>query len=280
MHKDGKWAKEIIALQDEEGKWGCFHSLSQFYGAPITTEQALRRLERLGYTIEDECIQKAVAYMNDCLTGKNKIPDREEKVHDWNIFTSMILTTWIRRFTPDNPSANYIAKLWADVISSAFAKGEYNHDEYIAAYYEILGMKPGGGRLIDFTNFYPVSMLCDLLDRETQSAFVEYVLNKNDGIYYIYDKKLARLPEIFESREASRYLGAVELLSKYQMAKDKLQFVADWLMDMRNPEGKWDMGKTVNDKVYFPLSDNWRKKETRVLDCTERIEALLKNLEA
>jgi hypothetical protein len=23
------------------------------------------------------------------------------------------------------------------------------------------------------------------------------------------------------------------------------------------------MGKTVNDKVYFPLSDNWRKKETR-----------------
>lgn len=95
MHKDGKWAKQIISLQDEEGKWGCFHSLSQFYNAPITAEQALRRLEYLGYTIEDECIQKAVRYMDDCLIGKNAIPDRREKVHDWDIFISMILSTWL-----------------------------------------------------------------------------------------------------------------------------------------------------------------------------------------
>ena len=52
MHKESKWAKNIIAMQESDGKWGCFHSLSQFYHSPITTEQALRRLERLGYTIE------------------------------------------------------------------------------------------------------------------------------------------------------------------------------------------------------------------------------------
>ena len=86
MHKEGKWAKKIISLQESDGKWGCFHSLSQFYNSPITTEQALRRLELLGYTIEDECIQKSVEYMNDCLTGKKTIPDRQEKIHDWNIF--------------------------------------------------------------------------------------------------------------------------------------------------------------------------------------------------
>ena len=53
MHKDVKWAKQIISLQDREGKWRIFHSLSQPTNT-ITTEQALRRLERLGYTIEDE----------------------------------------------------------------------------------------------------------------------------------------------------------------------------------------------------------------------------------
>lgn len=79
MHKDGKWAKSIIALQEDDGKWGCFHSLSKFYNAPLTTEQALRRLERLGYTIEDECIQKAVAYMDDCLTGKTQYPTDKKK---------------------------------------------------------------------------------------------------------------------------------------------------------------------------------------------------------
>ena len=223
MHKNGKWAQNIIALQEADGKWGCFHSLSQFYGAPITTEQALRRLERLGYTIEDECIQKAVAYMDDCLIGKKSIPDREEKVHDWKLFTSMILATWIRRFTLDNPNANKIAKKWAAVITSAFSEGEYNHNEYIAAYHEILGMKPGGGRLIDFVNFYPISLLSDGLDSKTENALMNYVLHREDGIYYIYDKKLSVLPHCFESREASRYLGAMELLSKYKFAKGQFQ---------------------------------------------------------
>ena len=86
------------------------------------------------------------------------------------------------------------------------------------------------------------------------------------------------MPCNFESREASRYIGAIELLSKYDSAKDRLKFVVDWLISKRNINGKWDMGKTVNDKVYFPLSDGWRKQETREADCTERIEALLRGL--
>ena len=278
MHKNGKWAKSIISLQEPDGKWGWFHTLSQFYDAPITTEQALRRLERLGYTIEDDCIQKAVMYMDDCLTGKKSIPDRQEKLHDWHIFTSLMLATWIRRFTLDNPNANKIAKQWSDVISIAFAGGVYNHSDYVAAYHEILGMKPNGGRLIDFMNFYPISLLAGCLDRKTEIALMNYALHKEDGIYYIYDKRISVLPCSFESREASRYLGAIELLSKYDSAKDKLHFVADWLIDNKNINGKWDMGKTVNDNVYFPLSDDWRKQKTRETDCTERIDALLKDL--
>lgn len=278
MHKDGKWAKQIIALQESDGKWGCFHSLSQFYDAPVTTEQALRRLECLGYTIEDECIQKAVSYMSGCLVGKSNIPDRREKVHDWNIFTSMILATWIRRFTYDNPDANRVAKQWAGVISSAFADGTYNHKEYAAAYYDILGMKPNGGRLIDFVNFYPVSLLKDCLDERTECAVMDYILDREDGIYYIYDRRLSVPPQNFESKIASRYLGAMELLSKYKHAKHKLDFAVNWLNDNRNENGKWDMGKSVNDKVYFPLSDDWRKRETREADCTERIARLLNEL--
>ena len=238
MHKDVKWAKQIISLQDSEGKWGSFHTLSQPTAKYITTEQALRRLERLGYTIEDECIQKAVSYMNDCLIGKKSIPDRREKVHDWDIFTSLMLSTWIRRFTKDSPAANKTAKQWADIISGAFLDGIYNHEEYVSAYTDILGLKPKGGRLIDFVSFYPVSLVRDCLDEKTEQA-------------------------------------AVELLSKYVHARHKLNFVIDWLNDNRNEKGKWDMGKMVNDKVYFPLSDDWRKKETREADCTERITNLM-----
>lgn len=99
-------------------------------------------------------------------------------------------------------------------------------------------------------------------------------VNVDSGIYYIYDKKLSILPEVFESKEASRYLAAIEMLAKYKHSRSKLKFVVNWLDDNRNENGNWDMGKTVNDKLYFPLSDDWRKKETREADCTERIVKL------
>lgn len=81
--KNSKWAREIITLQNNEGSWGYFHTLSNpDKRHPMTTEQALRRLQILGYTINDMPIEKAVAYMHDCLEGNNTTPDRREKLHD------------------------------------------------------------------------------------------------------------------------------------------------------------------------------------------------------
>jgi len=273
MHKDSKWARQIIEWQNDDGNWGDYHSLAVAGNSHVTTEQAVRRLERLGYTIEDDCIQKAVQYMSDCLVGKKVIPDRVEKVHDWHVFLSLILSAGIRRFTDDNPVANEVAEQWAEIVTAAFAEGSYNYDKYVDAYKRVL--KPSGGRIIGIENYYPVSLLCDCLDEKTECAFVEHLLNFNNGIYYIYNGMLAVPPQEFQSKNASRYLGAIELLVRYKHARHKLSFVADWLNANRNENGKWDMGKTVNDKLYFPLSDDWRKSETREADCTERIEKIL-----
>ena len=38
------------------------------------------------------------------------------------------------------------------------------------------------------------------------------------ALNYIYNNKLKTLPQAFESREASCYLAAIELLSKYKCA--------------------------------------------------------------
>lgn len=130
----------------------------------------------------------------------------------------------------------------------------------------------------DIALFYPISLVSDYLDENTEQALVEYMLNTDCGIYYIYDKKLKVLPEVFESKDASRYLAAIEMLAKYKHTRHKLDFVVDWLNDNRNENGNWDMGKAVNDKLYFPLSDDWRKKETREADCTECIEKLMSEL--
>lgn len=210
MHKDTKWAKQIISMQKEDGAWGDFHTLSVSSNSPLTTERALQRLERLGFTIEDECIEKAVSYMSDCLSGKREIPDRREKLVDWDVFTSLMLSTWIRRFTRDIPIANQVTKQWTDVISQAFHHGTYDHEGYIAAYQDVFGGKARGARLIKFVSFYTISLMQGHLDKGVEEALINYVLKKDDGIYYIYEERLTVLPLAFESRQASHYLAAIE----------------------------------------------------------------------
>lgn len=279
MHKDTKWAGKIIALQDGEGKWGCFHSLSRSSDASMTTEQALRRLKILGFTIEDACIQKAVGYMNDCLTRKKEIPDRKEKIQDWEVFSDLMLAAWIRAFVQDNAPANRVAQKWAEVIAAGFETGRFDSGRYVDAYAKVIRLPPKGARILGCTSFYPVSLAAGCLDRKTEAAYTSHLIRHDGGIYYIYEQKISQLPEAFQSKKASRFLAAVELLSEYETGREQLSYVIPWLHQNKNPNGKWDMGRAVNDKIYFPLSDSWRKAETREADCTERIGKLLRKLE-
>ena len=93
-------------------------------------------------------------------------------------------------------------------------------------------------------------------------------------MYYIYDKPLNQLPETFSSRQASHYIAAIEVLSRYTLAKEKLTFVMNWINANRDENGCWDFGKKAKDGVYFPLSDRW-DKTTRVTDSTYRISKLI-----
>lgn len=273
MYKTGKWARQIIARQEPDGSWGRFHSMCSADRSPLTTEMALRRLERLGLTKDDACIQRALTYMEDCLAGRKAIPDRPEKVQDWDVFTAMILSAWIRRYTDENETANAVAHRWAAVVTRAFAGGAYDPDAYDQAYREII--HPRGGRMIGIAQFYMVTLLRGELDAETENAFVRHVLESPDGIYYIYDRCLRTPPADFQSKTASRYLAAIELLAEYPAAREQMRFAAQWLRQHQDANGRWDMGAKARDGVVFPLSDDWRTPENRENDCTRRIERLL-----
>ncbi len=284
MYKDTKWAKEILAQQDENGLWGNFHTLSKPSKAPITTEQALRRLYVLGFDINDEAIARTVTYMSDCLKGRKQMPDRREKMHNWDIFTELMLAVWIRKFTLADRSANRVAGKWADIITRAFSSGSFSHEDCALAYTEIFGEPPRGGRLVDFVTFYQLSLLPGMLNERTERLMMDYVLHYDKGIYYVFsrpsgDSRICNVPETFASRGAGRYLAALELLAEYRNSIDMLHFASKWLYANQREEGNWDMGSEVKDGIYFPLSDNWKKKENRIADCTWRIRRLLDKLE-
>jgi len=282
-YKNGKWAKKIIELQHNDGSWGYFHSLSNpTPEQPMTTEQALRRLEILGFSINDKPIKKAVKYMNDCLTGKNRIPDREEKTHNWNVFTGLILSTWIRIFTKDNEAANNITEKWCEIINNSFANNNYEHNIYVNKYENIFGIKmnPKAGRLVDFVHFYPVSLLTNVLGKKIETQYFKYILEHDCGMYYIYDKKLKDIPKMFQSKITNSYLRAIEILAKYDNpeCKTQLKYVAKWLKENMTTNNEWDIGKEAKDGINFPLSDSWRTEENRIGDCTYRIKKLLEKI--
>ena len=280
-HKTGIHAQKLLALQKENGAWGHFHSLSESSGVPVTTEQALRRLERLGFTENDPPIRAALHYMHNCLAGKESLPDRREKTHDWNIFTRTMLSAWICRFTKSDELANDMAQKWGQTVSAAYESGRYDHNAYVAAYTKNFGVKPFGPRLLDFMAFYELSLISSTLDKRLEQAFFLDVLNRPTGIYYVYGAALTKPPAEFCTKEASRYLAAIELVLAYKSSfcRALLAPTAQWLKSYKGDDGMWDMGAGVKDGVYFPLSDSWRKAEDRKRDCTERIERVLRELE-
>lgn len=277
---DNKWVRQILALQQDDGSWGRFHTLSQpTKHQPMTTEQALRRLRILGLTKDDEPIARTLVYMENNLLRPNPTVFHEKK-HDSKTYGDLMLAAWIRLFDPDNKAALTIAKKWAKIITCAFQSGEYSHADYVVAYEsEFTKLNPKAGCLADFVVFYQIALLPGLLSRKIESSMLDHVLVHQRGIVYLYESRLDTLPDQFASCKASRYLAAMELLSGYSLAPEKLGFVVDWLKKQHDENRLWDMGSTAKDGIHFPLSDSWLKTEYRKRDCTSRVIRLLDKLE-
>ena len=66
------------------------------------------------------------------------------------------------------------------------------------------------------SRFYNVSLLVNHLDDKTESVFFDYILNFENGIYYVNQSRILDVPSDFNSKSASRYLGSIELLLRYK----------------------------------------------------------------
>ena len=269
-HRHSKWAAEILAAQQEDGTWGgAFHSMSQPGGKPLTTEQSLRRLHTLGFTIADASIRRCVATLAACLRGERKIDAYWEKGLDWAMFEPLMLAAWIRRFDPAQPDALAFARRWAKVAEAAFAGGTLDESAWNAAYEAAFHRKARHPNPLGLWAFYHGMLLPNVLTPATERAFVRHILRS--GMYYIYPATLIHPPAELASKQASYWLAALEVLAEYPCAREELAFAAAWLHLSADAEGQWDFGPKASDKLYFPLSDSWRSAAIRKVDCTARV---------
>jgi hypothetical protein len=283
INHDSKWVKQILDLQHEDGSWGYFHTLSDKYG--ISTEQALRRLRVLGLTKDDEPIKRAIAYMERLLTGDLPDPVRIEKSPNWTVNRPRLIAADILRFDRTNGIALGIAKRWVSVMEQACSNGTIDFDVYLSCYLNEFGIplmknadkaKKQCGN--DICNYYPAVMYAGLLTERAENAWLDYLMQYQGGMYYVYGNSLNIVPAEFASGQTSYWLAALEVIADYRLAPEKLGFVVDYLMQNQLSPGVWDLGQQAKDGIYFPLSDSWRKAEDRQRDCTLRIQKLLGKL--
>lgn len=281
-YRQGRWARELLAQQQPDGTWPgwCFHSMAQPGKAPLTTEQALRRLHALGFTAADEPIRRIVDTMAACLRGERKIDTYWERGIDWAMFEPTMLAAWIRRFDPTQADALTFAQRWARVTEAAFADGLFDASAWLSAYEAEFHRRVYHPSPLGFMPFYHGLLLPGLLTPAAEQAMVRHVLDRPDGMYYIYPHPLRRPPAAFASKETSQWLEALEILTAYPSARAEMIFAAAWLRLSADPDGAWDLGAKAADRVHFPLSDSWRSGAVRRADCTQRILSFLYKLEA
>lgn len=71
---------------------------------------------------------------------------------------------------------------------------------FTKGYKEAFYLKAKGGRLLDFANFYQVSLITDCLTDQIEEAVIDYILNHETGIYYIYGEPICILPEVLNPK--------------------------------------------------------------------------------
>ena len=273
-HRTGKWAAALLAAQNPDGTWGSvFHSMSRPTGKDFTTEQALRRLHALGFTIADEPIRRCVDTLAACLRGERKIDAWWEKGLDWAMFEPLMLAAWIRRFDPEQPDALAFARRWAKVVEAAFASGQLDESAWNAAYEAEFHRRERHPNPLGLWAFYHGMLLPGVLSPDCERAFVRHILHA--GMYYVHPAPLVHPPAELASRQASYWLAALEVLAEYACAREELAFAAAWLHMSAEADGMWDFSPAAKDGLYFPLSDAWRTTEFRKADSTARVRRFL-----
>ena len=263
--------EELKTKQNRDGGFGRFHSMS--YDSDLTTEKALRRFLFLNLNKDEDIVQRSLDYLEKCLNKEIKIPDRREKVINWDVFEELMFTSWLSIFNYNTSKTSEVKNKWKRIIEKSIVNNELDPIIYKKEYRSKFG--PNGTREISPSTFYMVTLLKDVLEDDKKSCYFKYIME--NGIYYIYNENIYKLPSKFDSKNTINYLLAIKFLIPFKTKNDDLEFVRNWLLENKHSE-YWDMPSLKPDGIVFPRSENWRNNKNKIKDINEFIIEIFKKI--
>lgn len=272
--QNSKWVELLYGSQLADGTWGRFHTQNtkakQLFP---TTETAVATALASGLDKDSDLLRKTVDYIVDHLDGKTIWIDPPEK-HDnpdaWPIGIRHISAANLALIDNLHPNLDEFWSYWRKTAGAAFASGQYDRKTEIETRNMLDDIKrktPGA-----FHNKYHLILLSStpkILPADLELEILNYVTDSPDGIYYAYDKRINTFPLVNERRFVS-WLLSLKLLSRFSAWRITGPPALNWIWNQRSADGLWNFSGYRPSKPvsYLPLSESWRRRENRKIDCT------------
>lgn len=266
------FVKDIEREQTELGYWREFHGY---------TETIIRRCLSIGLERHHPSFDKVCSFIETVLEGKDIWHQRCEKQDNprwWlDMFMPLVSVATLSLIEPEHPLLTSYIALWKSFAESAFEGGHYDPRKEIESQYAHFHVKTK--RVIPFYNYYAILLLTsqkNTLASEIDRSILDFCMHKEDGIYYIYDKKPSLCIPMQDTKYFYPWLRCLSILSRFGSWDEYKNSYYDWIWSQRNSEGLWDLIKKPR-SFGFPLSNTWRKEKNRIIDSTIFVLRFLSN---
>jgi|TARA_Y100000310_G_scaffold336490_1_gene421163 hypothetical protein len=274
-----RFARELDDSQERDGTWGRFHTQNTKLKRKFaTTEQAIARALAVGLDKDSSILKRTIDFVIAHLEGTTTWSDNPEK-HDnpslWEYAIKAISAANLSLIERSHPLVSEQAQVIAGATGAAFSTARYDREQEVAFRVNESGIKSAShGSCLTKYGLLLLSSEDRLLPKAVEARLLDFVLHKDDGIYYTYNGCLQNLPVVTERRFPG-WLAAHEILSRFVTWPALAEQAIEWIWQQRDENGLWDFGRKTPKGHYFPLSDNWKKGTNRVIDCSVRTLILL-----
>ena len=272
------WIEQLAEEQWENGSWGRFHTENTKTKSRFpTSEFAISRGVALGLDKTDAVFARAVEYMVGVLRDRARWSDGYERSPCFPLAVKAFTAAYLGRIDPWNPAMDDLWDTWFAILRRTFAGGSYDPTKEALASSDLLGVSVSGS-YVGLHSAYTVMFLgarSDLIPNELQTAYLAWLWGLDRGLGYL-DADLSQSPGSCCHRRLEKWLASHEVLSAFMRWRHLSGEALNWLWGERAPDGLWDFGPRRGRTPYFPLSDSWRKRGNRKIDCSTRALVLLR----
>ena len=272
--RGSKWYQQLAVEQWENGSWGRFHTQdtkSQLKQRFPTTESALRRAREVALDRNDPIIAKAFQLMERYLLGQEDWLDTKEHHYGFEIAFRTLVAANLSLFDPKHSLVLTKKERCAHNLSKAFLHGSLKEDiweEENRKSNEIL-LKP--------YMVYIIWLLQDndFLDEAKQRAYLAYIWNRTEGIYYRTNSPSSAI-EYLESKNFLTWLSGLEELSNFSLFPEFMGMgTSKHLFNEIHRLMDHDVTLPNAAPLYGHYAESWTKKNARKNDLILRMVRIL-----